>query len=195
MNNTGLKEMGLDGTTATLESQPASNKAATSTPNEIDFKELVRKLAADKRGQGVNISKGNGLFDSACQLVKSQRHINRKDRLPELEATKIRNECDAIITECLAKITANNFASQKINIVRRGGLPVEKVTLVGYNHLNAEKQVFECKLKLKELRIKKDKLELEYKDTDAVTKQIDNWEISEIKSQRNLDNLKALNKA
>lgn len=154
---------------------PINAKVATSGENELDYLKIALDCATNKNGS-MNFTKGNGIFNACCQVVKSMRNISKGVRLEENEATKIRTACDLVMKTCLNQVNERNLASSNKQVVVRQGQVVEKITQVGINQLAWEQQIKVAKLQMIPLRELRAKVELAYGDTSLLDGKIDKWQ-------------------
>jgi hypothetical protein len=170
----------------TLESQPPSNIAAVSTPSTLDYDAIVKEIAVNKAKTGYSFSKGNGLFVSSCQKVKSLLSVNAKDRLPGEIATAIQDACSRLKSKALSVISADNLASTQSKVVLRNGLGHVKHTATAYDSLSAQEQILFSNININALTQKKTALELKYEETDKIDAQIAKWTANKILAEQAL---------
>lgn len=154
---------------------------------EFDIIEYARGIAKGKKDTGtLSFTRGNGLFNSVCQGVKSKRGIKPSDRLPADVATKIRDAVDIVMNEAIGLVTELNLSSVSRRAVIRGNAYAEKVSVIGINPLSYKDQIFIAKMRKIELEAKKAKVELAYGDTTALDKALSkNSDILILASARN----------
>lgn len=178
--------------TKTLESQPASNHAAVSTPNTLDYDSIVREIAANKAKTGYSFTKGNGLFASSCQKVKSLLSLNQKDLLSKEIAGAINDACNRLKDKALAIVNASNLASTSSKVVLRNGLGHVKHVATGYDGLTPDEQILFSNININALTTKHEALVLKYEDTSKVDALITKWRCNKFMAEEALKTLKAV---
>lgn len=173
--NSSLPDMVKADGSKSLESQPESNKAALSTPNEIDYLSMAKGIAVMKNGS-IQLRQGNWLYCQTCNKVKSMRGINKADRLPGSEAVKIETAIEQLKADVLNKIDGDNLTSYSERPTLHKGEVVNRLSMVGVNKLTWVDQVKACKTAINNIQCDIAKRKFEYKDTESLESNKKRWE-------------------
>lgn len=135
----------------------------------FDYVGYVRNIAEGKRKNGtMQFMRGNGLFNSVCQALKSKLGLAKDKHLPGDVASAVSTAVELIQQEALSLVDERNLSSVSKRNVLRGLRILEVITIRGTNALSFKDEAFVARGMRREVEAKIASAEIAYKDTSKL---------------------------